>query len=1400
MTSILQFSGSSALSTSQRSRLLANFEKNKLPVADIDAHYVYYVQLQEAAQPDQQEQTAPSSQQQHASGSKPETQSATLSQKEQEQGSNLQHSLSPEQHKQLAALLSNGASASSTLGDDALVLLVYPRLTTVSPWSSLATDFAHQCGFLSVKRLEQAIIYRVLPSRQLLGRKKLSSEQLNAISSFLHDPMTQGVADSNFDAANLFKPLDAKPVQVIDVLGKGAKALHEINQTKGLALSDDEIDYLLNAFTDLNRNPTDVELIMFAQANSEHCRHKIFNAQWVINNSKQPNTLFDLIRQTHAAQPEGTIVAYADNAAVMQGGVAQLFAPLQSAEGEVGPRAYQVAETTLHTLMKVETHNHPTAIAPFAGAATGAGGEIRDEGATGRGARPKAGLIGFTVSSLQVDDYIEPWEQAALSTPNNMASALQIILQGSSGGAAYNNEFGRPNLLGYLRSFEQQSSTFVWGYHKPIMIAGGLGLIADQQTHKQAIPEGAFLLQLGGPALRIGMGGGAASSVSADAEIDARDYDSVQRSHPELQRRVQALIDACWLMGEHNPILAIHDVGAGGLSNAFPELVHDAGRGAHFELSQVALGQAGLSAAEIWSNEAQERYVLAILPDQLARFEAMAQREHCPYRVVGVATDDGRLRVTWGESLKQLPAYAQQNSTVPANLAEQAQPVDVPLALMLDKPPQMVRDVERVSTAQTALDLLDIDLPEAIKRVLRHPTVASKAFLITTTDRTAGGLSSRDQMVGPWQVPVADCAVTLSDYQGFAGQAMAMGERSPIAVLDAPASGRMAVAEALTNLFAADVKSLKDIKLSANWMAACGVEGQDAALYDTVEAVSKWCQALDLSIPVGKDSLSMQTRWEDGSSQTRVVSPVSLVVTAFAPVHDVRNTLTPQLRTDCGQTVLILIDLGKGQRRMGASILAQVYEQFGGVAPDIQDAPMLRAFFDTLQQLRERDLLLAYHDRSDGGLLATVCEMAFAGHVGVSINIDLLTFDPDAADWTDYKIRADQVAVQRDEATLEALFNEELGAVIQVRRDDRDRVLQAFREAGLSLHTHVIGAPNDSHEIQVFRDGGYVYRQAWPDLAQEWAEVGRRLTSLRDNPECAQAEFDLWLDTSNPGLQAKLSFSPSDAIAAPYIHSGKRPALALLRAQGSHGVDEMAWAFHQAGFEVIDVHHNDLLAQRFSLQNVQGLVVGGAGSYGNIFGAGKAWAHLIRSTPHLFDEFSAFFNRSDSFALGVNNGCQLFSALRSVIPGAEAWPEFVANRSERHEARLLMVEVAKSPSLFFQGMAGSQLPIVVSHSEGCANFSTQGDSTAVHTTLRYVNNHGKAALSYPFNPDGSQQSLAGATTADGRFTILMPHPERSIRNAAMSWAPVRWTESDSDTDGDISPWMRLFWNARAWVD
>ena len=1280
--------------------------------------------------------------------------------------------------QRLGELLTYGEPATDThlklQADGAPALLVMPRLGTVSPWASKATDIAHNCG-LTLHRVERLVEYRLDLKTGLLGKKpSLSTEQLQAVAALLHDRMTESVTTERDQARALFTELQAAPMEHVDVLGGGRAALEQANTAWGLALADDEIDYLVKAFQGLGRNPTDVELMMFAQANSEHCRHKIFNAQFTIDGALQDKSLFGMIRHTHQTSPQHTVVAYSDNASIMEGHAVQRF--VARFDGQ-GLPVYQAEPATHHVLMKVETHNHPTAISPFPGASTGAGGEIRDEGATGRGSKPKAGLTGFTVGKLWGGLSDQPGGK-----PEHIASPLQIMTEGPLGGAAFNNEFGRPNLLGYFREYEQVVDGVQRGYHKPIMIAGGLGSIDATQTKKIEFPAGTLLIQLGGPGMKIGMGGGAASSMATGTNAASLDFDSVQRGNPEIERRAQEVINHCWQQGKKNPILAIHDVGAGGLSNAFPEITNDAGRGARFDLRAVPLEESGLAPKEIWCNESQERYVLAIAPESLDTFRAFCERERCPFAVVGVATDERQL---------QLVDEGHES------------PVDMPMDVLLGKPPKMHRDVKTVARQSPAIDLTGVDVQKAVIDVLSHPTVASKRFLVTIGDRTVGGLSHRDQMVGPWQVPVADCAVTLADHSGFAGEAMSMGERTPLAATDAAASGRMAVAEAITNLLAAPFE-LSRVKLSANWMAACGEPGEDAALFETVKAVGmELCPALGISIPVGKDSLSMRTQWQQDGNTRKVTAPVSLIVSAFASLPDVRGTLTPQLDRDTEDTTLVLIDLGKGRARMGGSILAQTLGHPGGDVPDLDDPQDLVSLVNAVNALRAQGRVLAYHDRSDGGLLAAVAEMAFAGQVGVAINVDLLVTEGDGisdsrAEYGDAKNWSQQVSARREELTLKALFNEELGVVLQVRTAERNEVMQVLREHGLSKHSHFIGKtrPQASTievgkgQLQVWRDTKAVFSASLSDLQQVWDSVSWKINQQRDNPACADAEHAAAGDPADPGLHTHLSFDPAEDVAAPFLNLA-RPRVAILREQGVNSHVEMAYAFTQAGFEAFDVHMTDLQTGRAKLADFKGVVACGGFSYGDTLGAGIGWARSITFNPVLSEQFQAFFGRSDTFGLGVCNGCQMFAELADIIPGAQAWPRFTTNQSERFEARLSLVEVLDSPSLFLQGMAGTRLPIAVAHGEGYANFRHRGNPAQAIAAMRFVDNTGAATERYPFNPNGSPGGLTAVTTADGRFTAMMPHPERVFRNVQMSW-------TDQDPSA-FSGWMRLWRNARRWV-
>ena len=1311
-----------------------------------------------------------------------------------------------EQLQQVQALLTYGPAYAAPEGQKASAeLVVAPRLGTVSPWASKATDIAHNCG-LPVQRVERVTRYVIGLKTSLLGKAAaLNEAERTQIAALLHDRMTESVLP-NVDAAKaLFTELPAEPMQHVDVLQGGQAALDKANTEWGLALAADEIDYLVDNFTKLGRNPTDVELMMFAQANSEHCRHKIFNAQFTIDGVAQDKSLFGMIRNTEQLSPQHTVIAYADNSSVMDGHQQQVFeAKSPAGAGGAGAGSYQKQSALRHVLMKVETHNHPTAISPFPGASTGAGGEIRDEGATGRGSRPKAGLTGFTVSKLWTGE-------SDTGKPEHMASALQIMTEGPLGGAAFNNEFGRPNLLGYFREYELPvgvgDSAILRGYHKPIMIAGGLGHIDARLTKKIAFGPGSLLIQLGGPGMRIGMGGSAASSLASGTNAAHLDFDSVQRGNPEIERRAQEVITACQAMAEANPILAIHDVGAGGLSNAFPELTNDAGRGATFDLRAVQLEESGMAPKEIWSNESQERYVLAIAPESLPLFEAICARERCPFAVIGRATEERQLIV--------------HNAELPlAPLGEGKEggqhPVDMPMDVLLGKPPKMHRDVKTVQRSFTPLKLDDVKLQDAVIAVLSHPTVASKRFLITIGDRTVGGLTHRDQMVGPWQVPVSDCAVTLADFAGFAGEAMSMGERTPLAALDAPASGRMAVAEAITNLLAAPIE-LPRVKLSANWMAACGEPGEDAALYATVQAVGMaLCPQLGISIPVGKDSLSMRTQWtDDRGVAKKVTSPVSLIVTAFASVADVRPTLTPQLSRE-GETTLVLIDLGHGKHRLAGSVFAQTLGQSGSPTvdgvPDLDDPQDLVKLVAAINELRAQGQILAYHDRSDGGLLAAAAEMAFAGNVGLALNIDMLVTESDGisdsrAEYGDAKNWAQQVSARREELTLKALFAEELGVLIQVPTATRNQVMQTLRAHGLSAFSHFVGttrpmsAPIDKNkgELAVWRDTKEVFSAKLHDLAQVWDTVSWQIARERDNPVCADQEHAAVGLAEDPGLQVKASFNLADidagGVDAPFIGQGAKPKVAILREQGVNSHVEMAYAFHEAGFEAVDVHMTDLQTGRVNLGTYQGMVACGGFSYGDTLGAGIGWARSITFNAQLADQFQAFFGRGDTFGLGVCNGCQMFAELAEIIPGAEHWPRFTTNQSERFEARLSQVEVLDSPSLFFAGMAGSQLPIAVAHGEGFANFSQRGDLAAIHSAnlaaMRYTDHHGQATEQYPLNPNGSPGGLTAVTTADGRFTAMMPHPERVFRNIQMSW-----TSGDKSTR---SPWMRIWQNARKWV-
>ncbi|EMD1717842.1 phosphoribosylformylglycinamidine synthase [Providencia stuartii] len=1286
--------GSPALSAFRIARLLVLFAEKQLPVTDIYAEYMHFAEL-----------------------------SAPLS--ESEQG-------------KLRSLLKYGPSLAEHEPFGKLIL-VTPRPGTISPWSSKATDIAHNCGLSQVERIERGIAYYVQAD-------SLSQAQWLDVAALLHDRMMESVFGSFEQAEALFVHHQPAPMKVIDISRHGRTALEKANVEMGLALADDEIDYLLKAFTELKRNPTDVELYMFAQANSEHCRHKIFNADWIIDGEKQPKSLFKMIKNTFETTPDYVLSAYKDNAAVMEGSSVGRFFP------ESDSRTYRYHQEDAHILMKVETHNHPTAISPWPGAATGSGGEIRDEGATGRGAKPKAGLVGFSVSNLRIPGFEQPWEED-FGKPERIVTALDIMLEGPLGGAAFNNEFGRPALLGYFRTYEEKVNSHngeeLRGYHKPIMLAGGIGNIRADHVQKGEIPVGAKLIVLGGPSMNIGLGGGAASSMASGQSDADLDFASVQRDNPEMERRCQEVIDNCWQLGENNPILFIHDVGAGGLSNAMPELVSDGGRGGCFELRKILNDEPGMSPLEVWCNESQERYVLAVAPEQMALFTAICERERAPFAVIGEATE--------------------QRELVLKDAHFNNQPIDMPLDVLLGKTPKMLRDVNTLKAQPGALDRTSIHLNEAVKRVLHLPAVAEKTFLITIGDRTVTGMVARDQMVGPWQIPVADCAVTTASLDSYYGEAMSIGERTPVALLDFAASARMAVGEALTNIASAYVQDLKRVKLSANWMAAAGHPGEDAGLYEAVKAVGEeLCPALGLTIPVGKDSMSMKTRWQDNGEEREMTSPLSLIISAFGRVEDVRLTVTPELKTDV-DSALMLIDLGQGHNALGGSALAQVYRQLGNKAPDVRDPKLLSGFFAAIQRLLSEQKLLAYHDRSDGGLFVTLAEMAFAGHCG--INVDISEFDEDI---------------------LAALFNEELGAVIQIKQQDKQYVENCFAEAGLGECLHYLGTVTQEDALVINSRDTVVYQESRSTLREWWAETTWQMQRLRDNEACADEEHKAKLDSQDPGLNTQLTFDIAEDIAAPYILSGVRPKVAVLREQGVNSHVEMAAAFDRAGFDAVDVHMSDLLAGHLSLAGFQTLVACGGFSYGDVLGAGEGWAKSILFNNQVRDEFAAFFARQDTLSLGVCNGCQMMSNLYELIPGAELWPRFVRNRSERFEARFSLVEVAKSPSLLLQDMVGSRMPIAVSHGEGLVEARNPAHIQQLENhslvALRFVNNYGQVTEQYPANPNGSVNGITSVTSMDGRATIMMPHPERVFRTVSHSWHPENW--------GEDGPWMRIFRNAR----
>lgn len=1285
--------GSPALSAFRVNKLLTRCKEHFLPISDIYAEYVHFAAVR-----------AP---------------------------------LNSDEQVKLTRLLKYGPSLAEHEPSGRL-LLITPRPGTISPWSSKATDIARNCGLDKVIRLERGLAFYI-------HAPTLSDEQWQQLGALLHDRMMETVFTEMAQAEQLFAQHQPAPLKRVDALLEGRKALEQANVRLGLALAEDEIDYLLDAFTRLGRNPTDIELYMFAQANSEHCRHKIFNADWVIDGETQPKSLFKMIKNTFEHTPEHVLSAYKDNAAVMEGSEAgRFFADPQ------GHYAYHQEPT--HILMKVETHNHPTAISPWPGAATGSGGEIRDEGATGRGAKPKAGLVGFSVSNLRIPHFEQPWEED-FGKPDRIVSALDIMLDGPLGGAAFNNEFGRPALTGYFRTYEEQvdshNGSELRGYHKPVMLAGGIGNIRADHVKKGEITVGAKLIVLGGPSMNIGLGGGAASSMASGQSDADLDFASVQRDNPEMERRCQEVIDRCWQLGEENPILFIHDVGAGGLSNAMPELVSDGGRGGRFELRDILNDEPGMSPLEVWCNESQERYVLAVAPEKLALFDELCRRERAPYAVIGEATEEQHLTLN--------------------DRHFNNQPIDLPLDVLLGKTPKMLRDVKRQTTEGTLLNREGIFLAEAVERVMHLPVVAEKTFLITIGDRSVTGMVARDQMVGPWQIPVANCAVTTASLDSYHGEAMSIGERAPVALRNFGASARLAVGEALTNIAATQIGALTRVKLSANWMSAAGHPGEDAGLYEAVKAIGEeLCPALGLTIPVGKDSMSMKTRWQEGDQERSVTSPLSLVITAFARVEDVRKTVTPQLRAD-RDNVLLLIDLGAGHHTLGATALAQVYRQLGRHTADVRNPQQLAGFFNAMQTLVADDALLAYHDRSDGGLVVTLAEMAFTGHCGIEVDIAALGNDP-----------------------LASLFTEELGAVIQVSADRLAHVEQVLADNGLADIVHRLGHAAQDNRFVITHGNDVVYQESRTTLRTWWAETTWQMQRLRDNPHCADQEHAAKQDETDPGLNVSLTFDPAQDIAAPFIAKGVRPKVAVLREQGVNSHVEMAAAFHRAGFDAIDVHMSDLLAGRRDLQDIQALVACGGFSYGDVLGAGEGWAKSILFNARVRDEFAAFFQRPQTLALGVCNGCQMMSNLRELIPGADHWPRFVRNLSDRFEARFNLVEVTKSPSLFMNDMVGSRMPIAVSHGEGHVEVRDAAHLAALEhehlVALRFVNNFGQVTENYPANPNGSPNGITAVTSASGRATVMMPHPERVFRTVSNSWHPETW--------GEDSPWMRMFRNAR----
>ncbi len=1285
---MLILKGATALSDSRKTKLLTELAGIESRMDDIDAQFVYFVEtISPIADLDQQQK--------------------------------------------LSAILEGQAVELTQLSTNQI--LVVPRLGTISPWSSKATEILQRCGLEEVERVERGIIYHASSVSHITPNT----------AAHLHDRMTESLVRDPVDLGGMFSHAEPKPLSDLKVLGEGLEAMREVDQKLGLALADDEMLYLLDSYRELGREPTDIELMMFAQANSEHCRHKIFNASWTIDGIDQANSLFAMIRNTNVLGGQGVLSAYSDNAAVVEGHQAERF----YVDGETGK--YGFSNEPVHLLMKVETHNHPTAISPFAGAGTGSGGEIRDEGAVGRGSKPKAGLSGFSVSNLRIPGYIQPWETEDYGKPDRIVNAYTIMLEGPIGAAAFNNEFGRPNLCGYFRSFEMDHEGQRRGYHKPIMIAGGYGNIREDHVDKPPFEAGCNLIVLGGPAMLIGLGGGAASSMTSGSSSEDLDFASVQRQNPEMQRRCQEAIDSCWALGNKNPIAFIHDVGAGGLSNALPELVKDGGTGGSFELRSINSAEPGMSPMEIWCNEAQERYVMAVRDKDLAKFESICKRERAPYAIVGISAEEEKLEVSDKEFGNQ--------------------PVDIPMSVLFGKPPKMHRTVESIAVQVTEFDTAGIELDEAIKRVLQNPAVASKSFLITIGDRSITGMVARDQMVGPWQVPVSDVAVTTTSFQGFLGEAMSMGERTPLALIDAPASGRMAIGEAITNIAGTLIGDLNKVRLSANWMCATGHAGEDEKLYKTVEAVGmELCPQLNITVPVGKDSMSMRSTWQDREGDRAVTSPTSLIISAFAPVLDVRKTLTPELAPEL-ESGLWLVDLGGGNNRLGGSILGQVYGQMKGTSPNLDSADKLNGFFRAMQQSLQDDLISAYHDRSDGGLVTTLLEMAFAGHCGLEVNVE-------------------------GESLLASFFNEELGAVLQISEANLQRVRSIFSEQGLEDSLHLVGKPITEQRIDLAWKGEKVFSSSRGELQQVWAETSYRLQAERDNSGCADQEFER-ITAEGPGLSSVLKFDPAENISAPYLSLDARPSMAILREQGVNGQLEMAAAFDSAGFDAVDVHMSDLLSGRYSLDQFKGLVACGGFSYGDVLGAGRGWGKSILFNTAMRDQFSEFFVRQDAFALGVCNGCQMMSALAELIPGAAQWPEFVQNQSEQFEARVALVKVEESPSIILRGMQGSVIPVAVAHGEGNALFASQDSLSDLissnQVALSFVDNVYKTTEAYPANPNGSPQGITSLTNDDGRVTIMMPHPERVFRSVTNSWYPADWPEE--------SPWMRIFRNARHWV-